>query len=252
MDRRFCHAPARRYARLGGACLRPTAPDNVVVTRSGVLPNTSDGALGVKSSATLPLLVWLLVQLAALGLAAGRVPLWARFPQPGELLALQFLVAAQALAASMCFPFLLRDLRTAACILASGWPMALIAGGLAAAPWARICAAEIHVSLFLIVLTIWRIPLRDSTAQSIAVAVTSLWTVGGAMLVYLCAEFAPTLSSLNDVLTGPLVAAVRVAQDAGFRYGEFLRGIGVLGLVGCVILLVTRVRPGRRESAKSA
>ncbi len=192
------------------------APDNADVAHPGGVLSSSFSAPEGKASLTWPLLVWLVPQLAALSLAVGRVPLSARFPQPGELLALQFLVTAQTAAASMCFPFLLRTPRTAACILASGWPMALIAGGLAAAPLARICAAEACVSLFLIVLTIWSIPLRSSILQSCGAAVASLWTVGGAMLVLSAHEFAPGSPDLDQALAGPLVGVVRACRGGIF------------------------------------
>lgn len=221
------------------------------VTHSGVFLNSSGVATRGKSGATRPLLIWLLVQLAALALAAGRVPLWARFPQPGELLALQFLVAAQTAAASMCFPFLLRDRRTAACILATGWPMALIAGGLAAAPLSRICTAEAYVGLFLVVLTIWKIPLRSSMSQSCGAAVASLWTVGGAMLVYLRAEFAQGSPSLDDVLAGPLVALARAAGNSSFPDRGFLLQMGAMMVLGVLICVISIAFNPARNASRS-
>lgn len=223
-----------------GACLRLIAPDNADVMRSGVLLNSSVSAPPGNSGATLPLIVWLLPQLAALSLSAGRVPLWARFPQPGELLALQFLIAAQMASASLCFPFLLRDARATACVLTTGWPMALIAAGLAAAPLSRACVAETYVSLFLTVLTIWRLALRHPMGQAAGAAVASMWTVGGAMLLYLRAEFSPVSPSLDDALAGPLVAAVHVAGTGPFFAGKFLLLVGVLAVVGGASCVVER------------
>jgi hypothetical protein len=219
------------------------------VTRNGAgLNSPAIAAPAGNPGTTLPLIIWLLAQLAALSLAAGRVPLWARFPQPGELLAIQFLLAAQVAAASMCFPFLLRDLRAAACILATGWPMALIAGGLAAEPLSRVCTTEGYVSLFLIALTIWKISLRGSMWESCGAAVASLWAVGGAVLVYLRAEFAPGSPGLSDALEGPLVTVVRAAGQTSFFARGLLLQIGVLAALGISFCILGRIVAARRIS----
>src|SRR5437763_7314657 len=74
-------------------------------------------------SITAPLLVWLIVQLLALALAAARVPLSAHFVQPGEALAIEEMLVAQFAASAMLFPFLLRDARCCVAMIVTAAPM---------------------------------------------------------------------------------------------------------------------------------
>ncbi len=200
------------------------------------------------------LLLWLLIQLIAISLAAARVPLWAKFPQPGEMLALTFLVTAQLGAASLCLPFLLGDARRAACVIATGWPLAIVAGALSAESLARTAAVELFVSGTLAVGALWANTARGLATERIITAIAALWTVGGAILVYLRAEFMPASTQLIGSATGPLVAAVRLVTSSNSLPVDLLLALGSLAIVGGSLLIARRVITTKtpRATAKCA
>ena len=135
-----------------------------------------------------PLLLWLLVQLSALLVACLRLPLAAKYPQPAEMLAAQLVVVAQVVAASLLFPYLLRDRRAALAVVASAWPFIALGGVLSALPAGRVVAAGAYVTLWLTALAAMRHTLPDRY-QPAGVTSASLITVGTPLLFYLRVEF---------------------------------------------------------------
>ena len=84
------------------------------------------------ASPFLPLLLWLSIQILAFAFCAMRVPFYAlkSFPFPGEQLALPVMLFVQITAASLLFPYLMRDFRCAMLVNAAGWPFTLLAAEL--------------------------------------------------------------------------------------------------------------------------
>jgi hypothetical protein len=136
------------------------------------------------------LILWLLVQAAALGLAAARVPLSAHFPQPAERQAMAEMLIAQIAAAAVLFPLLLQDWTAFGLAEAASWPMLDLAALLGGQPPARIAWAAGYVTLWLATLTLWQKILGQSPWQRLAVGLASLWTLGGPVLLYLHGEYA--------------------------------------------------------------
>jgi hypothetical protein len=158
------------------------------------------------------LALWLLPQMIALAISALRVPLWARFPQPGEWLALAVMLAVQSAMAALMLP-ILDDWPTAGVIALAGWPMALIAGSLSATPMQRTIGGELYIGSWIAAIAIWsRVCPRQ---RNLACAMAICWSIGGALLLYLRTEFAPANGPLPAVLAGPLVTAIQLSQDSG-------------------------------------
>ena len=65
-----------------------------------------------------PVLLWLIIQLIALGLSAARVPLWANPPAPIESIAAQQMIAVQIAASATLFGWLMPNLVTGVCVIA--------------------------------------------------------------------------------------------------------------------------------------
>ncbi|HWE94828.1 MAG TPA: hypothetical protein VG269_12760 [Tepidisphaeraceae bacterium] len=174
----------------------PPAPTNVATPRSAA------------PSPSITLLVWLLLQIGALMLAALRVPLWAHAPAGGEFLALEILGATQILAGALLFPVLLSDWRSSAMAIGVAWPMLLLAGFLANSPIGTMLLAGGYVSAWLLVLAIWRLPLSSTKPQLTASAVAAGWAAAGPVLIYAHAEFPlsplPPLSPTICAATGPI------------------------------------------------
>jgi hypothetical protein len=160
------------------------------------------------------LAIWLAPQLAALALSAFRVPLWARFPQAGELLALPLLLAVQVAAASMMLP-LFSDWTKAAMALLAAWPMASIAASLSAARLETVIGGEMNVALWMIATSAAAISCRSPRSRAAACVVAIMWTVGGGLLLYLRLEFRAT--GLPAFVAGPLVATVSAAMEGSSK-----------------------------------
>jgi len=153
-----------------------------------------------------PLLIWLMVQLLALLLAAARVPLSANFVQPGEALAVHEMLVAQFAAAAMLFPILLRDARHCLAMMLTAAPMLQLAAVLAPTPTGRVIGAWTSVALWLAALCAWRAALAPRF-HLVAVACANLITVGGLILWYLAREFAGGESPIARIT--PLVATLQ-------------------------------------------
>jgi hypothetical protein len=140
-------------------------------------------------ASTARLVVWLAAQLLILIIAAARVPLAARYPEPAEQLAPQLLLCGQAIVASLLFPWLLRDFRTTAQMLATALPFQLATVFLSGIPIRELAPAIGYVDAFSGALAIWSPLLRSNLAQSLGVALASCLTLGGGMLRYLRVEY---------------------------------------------------------------
>jgi hypothetical protein len=176
----------------------------------------------VSRSSTFPLLLWLVLQLAAASLAAGRVPLAAKYPLDGERLAAHVLLSAQCIAGALLFPFLLRDWRTAAQVIASAAPFQVAAGLLSGAEWEALMAAIAVVDAWLVTIAIWSSCLPTPRSRMIGVAAASLLTLGGGLLGYLRMEFSASESIPTALHTALPLASTFTALDGQRPWGGWL------------------------------
>jgi hypothetical protein len=201
-------------------------------------------------------LLWLLVQLAALSVAALGIPLAAKYPQPAEVLATHVMLATQVAAGALHFPYILGDWRTAAGVIAAAWPFAATASVLSATPLNTTAAAEAYVSIWLFGLALWCAVLPGPRSKSYGVAVAATLTVGGGCLWYLGREFDPVSSGAvggnGDLLAAsPLLATLRLLVPQPFRAGSFLIPTAVVA-AGLLALLVRRIRGRAKLSTTRA
>jgi len=160
------------------------------------------------------LALWLALQLAVLALAAGRIPLSARFPQPAEQAATIEMLAAQIALASLLFPALFRTWNNWLMATACAWVMLHLAALLGGEPFRHVYAAATYVTCWLGTLAIWRFVLRSGRWQMIAVAAAALWAIGGPILLYLHAEYGgasqiwPSEAGYWGAIGGPIWGAV--------------------------------------------
>jgi hypothetical protein len=163
-----------------------------------------------------PLLVWLAVQMFALGLAALRVPLSARYPQPEESLAVHVLVVAQVAAAALLFPFLFRSIISSIIVIASAIPFLQLAAFLATFTDNRrlaLCAA--YLTLWLTGLAILNASLRCQKLKVYGVAAVSLMSLGGAVIAYLHREFGAPASAFDwqtHASLGPIMGCMAILE----------------------------------------
>lgn len=167
--------------------------------------------------------LWMALQLIPLALAAGRVPLSARFPQPAERLAAGEMLAVQIAAAGLLFPMLLKSWNRFSLATLGMWPILYLAGTLAGNSGNQILSAGGYVTAWLLTLTLWRQCLHRFEAQKIAVMIASLWTIGGQVLLYLRLEYGADQSHLAlwHAAAGPIWAALnRLENPAVFEIND--------------------------------
>src|SRR6478609_8166381 len=116
-----------------------------------------------------PLLIWLLVPLAA------------RWPPAGESLALQEMLVVQTIVAGLLFPALLRDVRSLVAAAVTALPFVQFSAFLSLTSTARAAPAAAVLMLWLAALWAWRSVLKTSRTQTYGVAVANALTIGGAI-----------------------------------------------------------------------
>lgn len=184
------------------------------------------------------IVIWLALQLAALSVSAGRVPLWARAPRADEQSALALMLAVQVAASALMFPHLLGTIGSAVLAIASSWIMGLLASFLSDASAESLIAGEAYVSVWLVSLLIWNKALCVRNEKLIGTAIAGMISIGGPVLWYLRADFStsapPSFNSLSAY--GPICGAVW-QTFGGFQYAAWLELI-ILTCLGALALMV--------------
>jgi hypothetical protein len=196
---------------------------------------------GMNGPVAAALAVWLGVQVTALGLSALRVRFWARSPLAGEQLGLFVMLAAQVAAASLLFPVLLQNRRSAIIAMLTAWPFAELAAFLADAPRNRWIAGEFYVSVWLVTLYLWAGVLRISWQRLMATAVAAVLSLGGPMLWYLHSEFGNggQTASESPASFGPIAGAISLSIPDSMNHAWKLPAI--LFASGALVCAVKRI-----------
>jgi hypothetical protein len=221
------------------------AVEDGVAASPPVHPADRAASRGRPNSPLAPLISWLLVQGAALAIAAARVPLSAHYPQAGERLAIDLVLAAQIGASAALFPWLMRDRRAVVVTVCAAWPFIAFAAVLSALPPGPTAMVAAFVTGWLVVLAIWNAGLRSPKWRLVASAVAGLASVGGALLWYLRAEFA-TPGVGNPPANGrygPVIAAIGLARGEPQHVSTWVF-LSVATILGC-LLNVRRIRHRR-------
>ena len=196
-------------------------------------------------TSSLGLLLWVAVQLGGLGLAAGRVPLYAEYPQPGELHAIVILTAVQWLAVGLIFPVLWSNWRGVVWVIGSGVVMLFFAGALSAASIGDIFVVASYFSLFVACIFVWSEVVGGLRSKMILVAVVGCVNQGGVLLAYLRQDLGGGVGGGGKWKYGALWPVLKDPQNPA-EFGWILL-IFVLA-VGCLIRLMQWRRHLRRET----
>jgi hypothetical protein len=198
-----------------------------------------------------PLILWLLIQLAAVALAASRVPLSADFPRPAQALAVHEMVIAQVVGSALFLPVLFRGgWRGWLAMVVTAGPMLMLAAWLARTPLPRVLVAWGEVGMWLAMLALWRAALcervdddadralrwRSARACDILRAAALLLSVGGLLLWYLRTEFQPDRPP-TPLLRFPLPAILQNLTAPTFDPSPLL-STAALSAAALVILTV--------------
>jgi hypothetical protein len=135
------------------------------------------------------ILLWLALQLAALGISAARIPFWARAPQAVEQDALVVMLAIQIGVSALIFPHILGTAGSTMLSIGSAWVMGLLASHLSDAFTTALVRSETYVTVWLLSLHLWNRALPSPGAKLIGAAIAGIITIGGPVLWYLGADF---------------------------------------------------------------
>jgi hypothetical protein len=205
-----------------------------------------------------PAFTWALIQGAALALVAARVPFFAvkSFPQPPEVLGLHVMLVAQIVGSALLFPFLMRDVRSSAMVIAMAPPFTVLGTFLTGLiEWPQQTAVASFAAVWLLGLAFWRAALPGARAKAVGVAAAMLVAVGGSVAWYLQAEYAtqqplPGVSEWPRLaMWGPIFASIGVAmRDPLLRNAWYLAGGHlVLAAVACTVYHFWGNRATRRS-----
>jgi hypothetical protein len=154
----------------------------------------------------------LLLQLAAIALAAWRVPLAAQFPQPAEFEAVRILITAQFVGAALLCPVLFRSWQMALASVCSAVVFMLLAPVLAGWPLQAALPTIGYLTSWLACLVIWTI--RSGGKWRLAVgAVSATYAAGGPLIWYLEMDFGRTSVADSSFAYGPLLATLLHPQS---------------------------------------
>jgi hypothetical protein len=150
------------------------------------------------------ILIWIVLHLLALALAAARVPLWAHHPLPRESLATVEVAAVQIISTALLCPVLLPNFPTSCAIVALSLPFVHLAGILAGESEIKLLAVSSLVLLWIGGVALLMGALRTPRAQAVAVALISAMCLGTPLLCYLHNEATPERTALPVGVTAPL------------------------------------------------
>jgi hypothetical protein len=204
-------------------------------------------------SAGLSVAVWLAAQVAALGIAAARVPLWARSPAAGEQLAFAIMLATQIAAASLLFPSLFQSRKLLVIAVATAWPLGELASFLADASISQWAAGEAYVTLWIVGLYLWANVSDQPRRQALLMACFSALSLGGPVLVYLHIDFgesSPLIHWPAAQCFGPIMGAVALAAEGKATSVIWIAPALVAG-VG-LVLRITNIRKNRAIAEMSS
>jgi hypothetical protein len=176
---------------------------------------------GLNSAA---IVIWLLVQLAALTACAARITFWARSPAAGEQLALAVMLCVQVGTSAVIFPYLLSDRSSTILAIVTGWPLAQLAAYLSDASLTQATGGELYVSAWLLGLAFYSPLLRSESAKLIGAALAGMIAIGGSLVLYLRLEFAAGASAAVQSIAwfGPVEGALSQIWPTGSSAGSIV------------------------------
>jgi hypothetical protein len=179
------------------------------------------------------LFVWMLAQMIALLIGASGIKLSVNFPQPPESMAMHEMLIAQIAVSSMLFPFLMRGWRTSISVIATSWPMLVLASIIAESERAALIAACGYLTTWLVVLVLWNKILQLHRLQLIGVAAAGFFSIGGTVMAYLISEFGRNVT-IKAIGFSPVAAAIAQTDQSTRGFGGWIPLLTLLaaGLVG--------------------
>jgi hypothetical protein len=182
------------------------------------------------------LILWLLIQIAALGISAARVPLSARFPRPAEDQALIVMMIVQQVFGALLMARLFSS-RTAETSITVIVPFTFLAASLSQNQMTTAVVCSTCTSLWLITLGVWAYGLKSTRSKLVASGVFTLYAISGPLLQYLESEYGNGATTISHFHPGPISATLAMLSN---DLTPFCVQISGLLLIAVVLLIVQR------------
>ena len=206
-----------------------------------------------QTSLTTPLLVWFTPQIVALALSAVRVPVSAHPPRPIESLTLTQLAVVQIITAALFAPILFRSIQSTIAVVITAAPLLQIAGFLSQSTFAQENAAYQSGSSWAIALGLVCMTIRAREKLTIS-ALATTWSLGGLILAYLQAEFAPS-RTIPEILFGPAAFVIKITRSPAPPHHWWLpvAAIPLVALmIACACRLIQRSNPSQETPVEES
>ncbi len=188
-----------------------------------------------------PLAAWWGIQLGALAVALGPIPLSRGDPRPMDLIAVETLLVAQVLGASLLFPMVFVNVRTAAVVIASTPPLLELAALVGGTNPPGFRWAEAGLVVYLLLLAMANRGLLTRRWRSLGVMAVGGWALMGPLLA---------MASINQGRDGPLSDWTPIG--AMLNQLESPKPLWPLGLATGVLALLAGMASKRLRSGRAA
>ncbi len=189
-----------------------------------------------------PMAVWLVIQLAALAIGCFGVPLSAKRLNPPESLSMVVMAVTQAGVAALLWPMLMRSWRSTLAVLLASLPFFRAAAFLSATPRSETLSSCGILFVWLITLAVLPRESKTTTFMFFSRVVVIAWSIGGAVMAYLAAEFS---SPINPALAGPITQILSALQGDNASHAFI-----VDGALLCAAIIV-RAMQSRNRSVRN-
>jgi len=162
-----------------------------------------------------PMLLWLVVQLVALGMGAGGLPLSAKRINPPEALSIHVMAVTQVAAAAFIWPILMANWRSSVAVIFTSFPFLFASSFLSAATSYQTFAVGGMTFVWLLTLAVLPRAKNDPIWMVTTRALVILWCIGGAILTYLRAVFS---SAPAPFALGPIVQILSALQGENVHW----------------------------------
>jgi hypothetical protein len=191
---------------------------------------------------TRAILIWILIQLIALGLGAMGIPLWPNHPVPRESLSIQEMTIIQIAVVAMVFPLVLANFWTAVAVIAMVWPFQQFAGLLSNTPQKYLILSGSYVSLWMSGLWLLGGMIRSTANQLAVICVAQCIAIGGVILWYLHLESSRGNAGKSEMF-GPVLGVISIVNGTKISWiGWTEAAIPLLLGVGCGVFRQSRQR----------
>jgi len=185
-----------------------------------------------RQNVALPIILWLIIQLATLIVGTLGLRFSAQYASPGDIESLRLLLVVQIVVATAGYRFLFAHPFVTLTVAVSVWPFIILTAFLSGERFQQTVLAGIYVSVWILALGMLH-RVKGAPLPPTIAAVLNLLTLGVPVLVYLSMEF----SRREIPRFGPIFDVLRLLEPAAPLTVGLLPGFVILLAVALRVLM---------------